>query len=353
MIDRRTLAVLTTTLLVAGALWLTWTARRTLIAFLLAVFFAYLVEPAVEWVQRRTGGSRLRAIALTYLAVVLLVGGALVFAAPRVIQQGSAIAQTLPRITADVSSGHIAQTIGRQHGWSYETRSAIQRWIAEHRQTITGATQDVGARAAELSANTAWLVLIPILGVFFLRDKSCFRDWTLQLVGGDERRKAFWGRVIDDLDQMLARYIRAQLTLCAFAIVAYTVFLSVMRFPYALGLGVMAGVLEFLPFIGPAITAVLLFGIGFFGGYPHWMIVIVFVGVWRVTQDYVNAPRVMGEGLEMHPLAVIFGVFAGGEVAGIAGMFFSIPVLAALRIVWRNVRDSKESKASKTSRRIA
>jgi predicted PurR-regulated permease PerM len=135
---------------------------------------------------------------------------------------------------------------------------------------------------------------------------------------------------------MLAQYIRAQLMLCGASVIAYCVFLAAVRFPYALGLGVVAGLLEFIPFVGPAITAVILFAIGFFGGYPHWVLVMLFVGAWRLVQDYVNTPYIMGEGLELHPLAAIFGILIGGEVAGIAGMFLSIPVIAGLRILWRN-----------------
>ena len=135
---------------------------------------------------------------------------------------------------------------------------------------------------------------------------------------------------------MLAQYIRAQLILAALAMVAYITFLSIVRFPYSLVLGVIAGVLEFIPFVGPAITAVLLAGIGFFSGYPHWILVLVFVGVWRLIQDYINTPYFMSEGLQLHPLAAIFGILVGGEVFGIAGMFLSIPVIAGLRIVWHN-----------------
>jgi predicted PurR-regulated permease PerM len=137
---------------------------------------------------------------------------------------------------------------------------------------------------------------------------------------------------------MLAQYIRAQLTLAFLATIAYTSFLLIVRFPYALVLGVTAGILEFIPVVGPAITAVALALIGFLSGYPHWLLVLVFVGLWRLVQDYVNTPRLMGEGLELHPLAAVFGILVGGEVAGIPGMFLSIPILAGLRIVWHHWR---------------
>jgi predicted PurR-regulated permease PerM len=73
-------------------------------------------------------------------------------------------------------------------------------------------------------------------------------------------------------------------------------------------------------------------------GYSHWLALIVFLGIWRLVQDYVNSPRIMGQSMELHPLAAIFGVMAGGEVAGILGIFLSIPVMASLRIVFRRWR---------------
>jgi len=72
--------------------------------------------------------------------------------------------------------------------------------------------------------------------------------------------------------------------------------------------------------------------------YPHWLALVVFLGIWRLIQDYVTSPRIMGQSMELHPLAAIFGVMAGGEVAGILGIFLSIPVMASLRIVFRRWR---------------
>lgn len=335
LVDRQTLRVLVTTLFFAGVLALVYAARRTVLVFLFALFFAYLLEPAVNRVQSWVGGSRTRATALTYVGILVILGGLIGIAAPRLAQDGSRAATALPALVEQVGSGKIAWQLGSQHGWSDATESRLEHVIADHRDSIVGALRDAGARAGEIGANAGWLVLIPILALFLLNDKQGITDAALSLVDEGPRR-AFVRSVLDDLDRMLAQYIRAQLVLAALATIAYTVFLLVMRFPYALVLGVTAGVLEFIPFVGPAITALALAAIGFFSGYLHWLLVLAFVGAWRLVQDYVNTPRVMGAGLELHPLAAIFGILVGGEVAGIAGMFLSIPVIAALRIVWHN-----------------
>lgn len=335
--DKRTARVLLTILVFALALAVLYAGRRTFVAFLFAIFFAYLLEPLVAALQRWLGGSRIRAIALTYVGLLLAVGVAVVLAVPQLQQEGARATKALPALVDQVGSGKIAWQVGSQHGWSRATQARLEQMIAGHRQDIVDAVQGAGAHAAELSSNAMWIVLIPILALFFLKDKANIGDATLGLVD-DEESRAFLRNVIDDLDRMLAQYIRAQLILAALAMVAYTVFLLVVRFPYAFVLGVTAGVLEFIPFVGPAITAVALAGIGFFSGYTHWLLVLVFVGAWRLIQDYVNTPYLMGEGLELHPLAAIFGILVGGEVAGIPGMFLSIPVIATLRIVWHNWR---------------
>jgi len=151
--------------------------------------------------------------------------------------------------------------------------------------------------------------------------------------------------VISDMNLMLAQFIRAQLTLAALSWVAYASFLGlIMHVPYALMLGTAGGLLEFIPVVGPLVASVLIIGVALLTGYQHWVIVLIFLIAWRLIQDYVVSPRVMGKSMELHPLAAIFGVLAGGEIAGVLGVYLSIPVMASLRIVWRRWRMYAEKK---------
>ena len=104
--------------------------------------------------------------------------------------------------------------------------------------------------------------------------------------------------------------------------------------PYALLLAAMAGMLEFIPMIGPLTAATAIVLVSLFSGYTHLVWILVFMGVYRLFQDYVLSPRLMSEGMELHPLLVMFGVFAGGELGGVPGTFLSVPVLALVRILY-------------------
>jgi predicted PurR-regulated permease PerM len=341
-LDRTTLRVITTALLVALGLALLWAARRVFIVFLLAIFFAYLLEPVVSWFARRFRGHRNLAIVATYAVflIALSVFGATL--GPKIVSEAERLAQSLPSMIENVSSGQIALQFGGQHGWSFETQLRLQRLLATHKREILQYGKDAVARVAGVLPNVAWLVLIPVLAFFFLRDKSSFGLAAIDSLKGS-RDRSFLRRMISDLDSMLARYIRAQLMLTALAAVAYTTFLLIMQFPYALALGAIGGLLEFIPFVGPAFTALLIVGIAFLTGYKHWLVLLIFLALWRMLQDYVNTPYVMGAGLELHPLLAILGILIGGEVAGVIGMFLSIPVMAALRILWQNWQQKKES----------
>src|SRR5581483_1106998 len=157
-------------------------------------------------------------------------------------------------------------------------------------------------------------------------------------------QREFMEGVFGDLNQMLAHFIRAQLTLAALSLVAYMSFMGIMRVPYALVLGTAGGIMEFIPVVGPLVAAVVIVGVSLLLSYSHWIVLLIFLGAWRIAQDYAISPRVMGEKMESHPLAALFGVLAGGEIAGVLGIYLSIPVMASLRIVWRRWRLYAEKK---------
>jgi predicted PurR-regulated permease PerM len=132
---------------------------------------------------------------------------------------------------------------------------------------------------------------------------------------------------------MLGKYIRAQLTLAGLSFVFYSVSMLVLRFPYAIAMGLLGGVLEFLPAVGWIASAVAILTIGFLT-HSHWIWMAGLLIAWRLTQDYVISPRVVGENLELQPLTVVFALMVGSQVGSIAGVYLAVPIVAVLRIVW-------------------
>jgi predicted PurR-regulated permease PerM len=336
IVDSRTSRVLFTTLLFALGLGFLYAARQSLILFLFAIFFAYLINPAVVRLEKLVRG-RGRAIAIIYL--ILLVGLALAvfFVGPRITRQATRLGEAMPGLMEKVGSGQIAVDIGKQRGWSGPTQARIQEFLSSNREELSALAQRIGVRVAETAKEIWVLFLVPILAIFFLRDAGSFNEVLVSLVQSRNQRE-FLQDVLRDLNQMLAQFIRAQLTLAGLSLLAYTSVLGILRVPYAMVLGTAGGVMEFVPVVGPLVAGIAMVVVAVLTGYSYWPVLLLFLLVWRLVQDYVIAPRVMGDSVQLHPLAALFGVLAGGEIAGVLGVYLSIPVMASLRIVWRRWR---------------
>jgi predicted PurR-regulated permease PerM len=340
--DSRTARVIITVLLFALGLGFLYVARATLMAFLFAIFFAYLMSPLVNRLEKVVK-SRGLAIAVLYALLLVLVVVFFVAVGPKVTREGGRLGKSLPDLLSQLSSGKIAAQIGQEHGWNEKSTELVQSFLASHGEDIEQLAQRIGLRMADV-AKQAWLFfVVPLLSIFFLKDGRAFNDFLLSTIQSRPQRE-FLENVLSDLNKMLAHFIRAQLTLAALTLVVYSGVLWIMGVPYFLVLGTVGGLLEFIPVVGPLAAALIIVSVALLTSYQHWTALVIFLVIWRLIQDYVSSPRIMGESMELHPLAAIFGVMAGGEVAGILGIYLSIPVMASLRIVFRRWRLYAEKK---------
>jgi len=334
--DARTARVIITVLLFALGLGFLYAARQTLIAFLFAIFFAYLISPMVSSLEKVVHGRRVLAIAIIYVFLLGLVVLLFAYTGPQVGREGARLVQSLPALT-QLSSGQLAQQLGEEQGWNARVVELLRSYTSSHGDEIAKFAQRIGLHVADVAKQAWLLVIVPLLSIFFLKDGRSFGEFLLDSVQSRPQRELLEG-VLNDLNRMLAHFIRAQLTLAALTFVMYSAFLGIVRMPYALVLGTVGGLLEFIPVVGPLVAGITIVSVALLMGYKHWVALIVFLGVWRLVQDYITSPRIMGRSIGLHPLAAIFGVMAGGEIAGILGIFLSIPVMASLRIVFRRWR---------------
>jgi predicted PurR-regulated permease PerM len=345
LLDTKTAQALFTALIFALALLFVYASWRVLLTFLFALFFAYLLEAPVWRLQRWLRGSRGSAIALVYLILVAIFVSLLVLAAPKVAAEAQALMSQAPQYVEKLKQGQFGRQIASQHGW-VETYDRLQSVVVSHRDEIISTIQDLVLSAARTLQSLWWLFLVPILAIFFLQDGRELGQKFIDSIE-DPRNRKIVTAALQQMNSMLGDFLRAQVLLSALAVVVITSVLSLMRVPYALALGPAAGVLEFIPVVGPVIGGVLVITVAFLAGYHHLLIVFIFLLVWRGIQDYVSSPKILGDRLKLHPLLVMFGVLAGGEVAGVIGIFLSIPVLATLRILWDTWSlDRKDSETS-------
>ena len=329
---------------VAAALWLLYILESVILLVVLAVFFAYLVVPLVEFVLRpfHVRGRehvmpRPVAIGIVYLVIFGAIGISLSFLLPRLGTQMTEFAKQAPAYFTSASAR--ARSLNRFYE-NYQIPEAVRNRINDN---VTNLIENVGKYTTENVGNTLleslhyipWLVLIPILAFFLLKDVDSFRRSALQMLpSGRWRWRA--DEFFQDVNSTLAAYIRAQLIACLLIGTICTIGFWAIGLPYALLLGIIAALLEFIPLVGPLTVAIIAVFIASFHSVNQAIGVFLFLGILRIIHDYVTYPRIIGQGIHLHPLAVILAILSGAELAGIAGIFLAIPVVAILSVSYRH-----------------
>ena len=316
----------------------------TFLTFLVVVsiFLAYLIDPLVRLIQRpftETKFERLMPKSLAIVLTYILVGGVLSVAiasiAPSVIQQGKDFGANFPAYAASIRQGF--SDLNRRFD-RLRVPEDVQARINEQAIAM-GERITAGFGNALIGAVTylPWLIIIPIFSFFFLKDVNSFRVVVLRIFpAGRWRVRA--EKVLQDVNVTLAAYIRAQLISCLLIGTICTIGFYIIGLKYALLLGIIAGIFEFIPVIGPLTIAIIVVLTTAFSDEPQNALYVAgFLIVLRIAQDYFFYPRIVRGGIHLHPVVIILSVLAGEQVAGIPGVFISIPIVAIATVFYRHI----------------
>lgn len=339
-ISRRAASYTWTAALTLLLLCLVYLMRRTLFVFILALLFAYLLAPLVSFLDRLLPDSRTRApaLALAYIIFMTIVAFAGFQIGSRVADEANAFAKRLPDMLASWQKP-IPQASPGFNSIKDEIIGRIRQEIGQASGNLIAEIPKAGLKALSVATDLVYVVVVPILGFFFLKDGAVIRQHILDLIPTDSRRTMI-DDMMADINLLLASYIRALMLLALAAFTSYSIFFAIMRMPYAILLAALAGLLEFIPMIGPLAAGITIVIVSLLSGV-NALIVLAFLLAYRVFQDYILSPHLMSQGVELHPLAVLFGVFAGAEIAGIPGTFLSVPVLALIRVIYLRIRKAR------------
>ncbi len=335
-IDQRALRVSWTIFLFALLLSIVWFIRSTLVVFAAAIFFAYMLSPIVGLCERFIRKRRGLALAIVYCAligVLVLLGFQLI---PALAGQAISLATRLPNL---VSAGTITKLpLPRALEPLREQVIPILNRAATNLEShVVPFLQRAGSKVLSGLGELIPVVLVPILAFFFLKDARSIR---MALLASFSRHlRPTVDKILIDIHLVLRNYIRALVMLAIFSFCAWTIFLSLMHYPYELLLAGVSAVLEFIPVVGPAVALLILLTVCLVTGSNGLLWIIVFWGAFRLLQDYVLSPYLMSSGIELHPLLVLFAVLAGDALGGVPGVFFSLPVLAILRVVYLRMQE--------------
>jgi predicted PurR-regulated permease PerM len=337
-LDRRAAHYTWTVVFILLLLGVVYLIRETLFVFAVALLFAYLLWPLVDYLDRRLPGRpRVPALAIVYLSLVGLLIVIGIEIGSRVVLQANALATRVPELLSKLEQP--AEPIASPPVQTVKDTviSTLRKQLVYYSRDLLSLLPNAALNVLSHAGSLIFIVLVPILSFFFLKDGRAIRSSVLGILAEGSRRDMIQ-EIAADVHLLLAQYMRALVLLAAATFVAYGSFFSLFGVPYGILLAAIAFPLEFIPMLGPLAAAAIILIVATLSGFHHLFWIFVFLAVFRVFQDYVLAPHLLSAGTEIHPLVVIFGVLAGGHIAGITGSFLSMPVLATLRIVYRQLQ---------------
>lgn len=321
--------------------WLVYLLSPILTPFVLSALLAYLGDPVVDRLEER-GLKRTLAVTLVFIVLLLLIGLLLLLLLPRIESQITQLLQKLPLYLEWLRVNVLPRLNNLLPGDSGGIDLALlQKALAQHWREAGGLVASIWSSISGSGvAIIAWLanlVLVPVLTFYLLR------DWD-HLVAGchallPRRSEATVTALVRESDEMLGAFLRGQV-LVMFALgVIYTTGLWFVGLEFALLIGLLAGIVSFVPYLG-LIVGILIAGVASvlqakgFSDLP-W-VVLVFVVAQLIEGSFLT-PRLVGERIGLHPVAVIFAVMAGGQLYGVFGILLALPVAAVSMVLVRHL----------------
>jgi predicted PurR-regulated permease PerM len=340
-IDARAARYTWTAALVLLLLWLVYLMRTTVFVFIVALLFGYLLAPLVNVIDRFLPGKRTRtpALAIAYLIFIAALFVGVTQIGSRIVEQSNSLAKSMPATLAGFERPN-ASLPASVNAFKAQIVQRAEDQLNKSSGDIISSLPRAGAKILSVAGNLAYLIIVPILGFFFLKDGGEMRQRFLEMID-DDRRRAMMDDLLADVNLLLAHYMRAILILSLATFTSYSIFFTfILPVPYSILLAALAAMLEFIPTIGTFSACAIIVIVTAASGGPV-VGAIVFLIVYRVFQDYVLSPQLMRAGVQLDPLLALFGIFAGAELAGVPGAFLSVPVLALIRVVYRRIRQQR------------
>ncbi len=323
--------------------------RAVLPPLILAFLLAFILAPVVDFLEQRARIPRTWATVLVFLVLIAVAVTAPVIAMPPAVRAVTSLNLDFVRIAAQLDR-FFAQPI-QVLEWQIDLRDVYREFQQGIRQFLTAVATGTVNFVVGFVSTLFWVIFILLSSFYLTRDAHRIVAWLDNLVPVPFREDFI--RLRHEITKIWNAFLRGQLILGLFIAVITTVINTTIGLPNAPALGLLAGVLEFIPNIGPTIAAIPAILIALFQG-SYWLplsnfwFAVLVAGTYILIQQVetnVLIPRIMGRGLNLHPLVVLVAVILGGSLAGVLGVLIAAPTVATLRVlgeyIYRRMTDQE------------
>jgi predicted PurR-regulated permease PerM len=315
--------------------WLFYLLAPILTPFVAAALLAYIGDPLADRLQKMRLPRTIAVVAvffITFLVIALLV----LLVLPLIRTQVSALMEALPGIIAKIEQVWLptaSQWLGVAPGEDVGIAAFIARYSDMAGSWGSSVIVSLSHSGGVLAAAVISLFLIPILTFYMLRDWDSILDHIGALIPFEQRATVF--RLAQETDEVLGAFLRGQLLVMLSLSIIYTVGLSIVGLKFALAIGVVAGLVSFVPYLGFVIGIALAVLTISMEPDPLWLFigVIATFSIGQLIEGSVLTPKLVGDRIGLHPVIVIFAVAAGGQLFGFFGILLALPAAAVLSVL--------------------
>ena len=301
----------------------------------------YLLNPLVDLMEKYKI-NRVLAISIIFVIIAFLLIIGLAVAIPNLQRQVIIFAQNVPsyiedadRVIDDLVTKRLpddfrpqleqvlAQFSTQATAWASNISSKAVNWVSAF---ISGTSQVIVA-----------LIIMPFMLFYLLRDGKGLRDYITQFLPNKLREPV--GKVLSDVNQQLANYVRGQITVAVIVAIMFIIFFKIIGLRYAVALGVTAGVLNLVPYLGSFLAMLPALVLGLIAGPVMLLKVIIVFIVEQTIEGRFVSPLILGSQLNIHPITILFVLLTSGSMFGIWGVLLGIPIYASAKVVISAVFD--------------
>jgi predicted PurR-regulated permease PerM len=333
---------LTVLLLLLGlGVYLLYIFRSAITPLILALLLAYILAPIVTWIQNRLRMRRALATLLAYLALLVILIGLPLIVIPALSDEAAGLNKNVQRFILEIEAFMGNQVI--LAGYTIDPKAAFESTLG----SLQGLVQPVFSQGlrfvVEAISSLVWVVFIFVISFYLVKDSAHLNEW-LDGLAPPAYREDFI-RLRSEIDLIWRAFLLGQITLALVVAALFTVIGFILGLPYALAMGALAGLLEFLPSLGHTIWLITALLLALLAGstwlpLPNLAFAVLIAGLHLVYQQFdLNylIPRIVGRRVQLPPLVIILGIVTGALTAGVLGVVLAAPTIASARVLGRYI----------------
>jgi putative permease len=318
----------------------------TLVPFVISFIFAYLLQPIIDKIFQRFNfprnliSSAIFALFISSFIIILLL------LLPIIYDQISIFITKTPNYKNNFSIG-LSYLVSRidtiDPDIANKLSESLQNFVNSAFSVVVAAANNIWSYTLATINFFAIIILVPVILYYFLRDWPKMIKSVESILPRKEKNKI--GKIFSDINSLLSAYIRGQLNICLLLSAYYFIGLSLVGIDLALLLAIISGFLVIIPFIGAFISLFLMLVSCYFsyGASVEIVYILVLFVIAHIIESYILTPQIIGDKIGLHPVWIIFSVFAAGSVFGFVGIVFAIPIAGVIKILLFNMIDYYKS----------